>query len=184
VHRAICGLFITAVFQAAAPFAVAGQTQEDLKVHARIRVWAPDHGVISQVMQLVGIDSTGLTVRPWNETSEVLIPRDAVTRLQVSTGEKSFTPARGAALGAGIGMIAGVAIAAPHAGDEALVTGGTYLIGVGGGLAGGAILGLLIGTALAERWRDVRLANVPASGTMRLQLVGRGAEIGIRVTGF
>lgn len=180
----IWSLLLAATFQSAAPFAAGGQVRQELPVDARIRVWSPEHGVVRQVMALVRIDSTTLTARPWNGTAEVSIPRTAVTRLQVSMGEKSFTPARGAALGAGIGMIAGVAIAAPYAGDESLVTGGTYLIGVAGGLAGGAVLGGLIGTALAERWRDIPLAAVPASGSARVQLVGRGAEIGIRVTGF
>ena len=127
---------------------------------------------------LTTLDDGALTLLTPHRTDAVVVRREGITRVEVSTGRQSR--ARGALLGAAIGAGAGAVIG---------VAGGLATSGEGektyGAVASGAISAFLLGSIgagvglvvpPAERWNELPLDRV------RLTLAavpGRGAAISV-----
>ncbi len=148
-----------------APGPLAGQGDPGLEPGTRIRVTAPSVYPGRAVGQLQTIDATGLRMSLQGD-GDLTVPRDAVSRIDVSEGNRSHW-VRGAAIGGLVGLTTGViAVVAAESSDEELellpgfdtvveTTAVIVMTVVGAGA--GALIGALIRT---EQWKPVPAAGV------------------------
>lgn len=170
---------IAGALLAAAALDLAAQSST-LKPGARIRVAAER----TYTGTLIGLDTTHLRLQPQGRADTVVVPTGAVTKLELSTGQKSAA-GRGALIGAlvggGLGLLLGTAAASESCdpnkwcidyGGEAVAAGVVLLGGVG------ALTGAFIGAlSRTDRWEPVPPGGVELGATS-----GRRGGIGIGVS--
>jgi len=139
----------------------------ELPAGARVRVWSPSLGVTKQVGTLVRFDADSVVLMG---NSRMAMPRDSVTRLQVSHGYSSPATAAvsGAAMIGGLGLVFGLAMTSSCSGasyvqicgadDVLLVT----AVGAGVGMVAGLVIGSVVSQVAGERWRTVAIRGARA----------------------
>ena len=133
----------------------------------RVRITAPTVAEKRLVGTITAWGPENLTVT--SEKGPIVLPRGAVSRLEVSRGRKSR--GRGALVGAGIGVGAGVVGGFAHGSDPpGLVSFNASFYAFGYGILGAAA-GALIGLAITpgERWEELpstrfRVSVAPVRG--------------------
>jgi hypothetical protein len=144
-------------------------------VGSRIRLQAPT--VVTERIEgtVIRVDAESLLVGG-NDRAPVSVPRQAITRLEVSTGRHGHAllgMGIGAAIGAGLGAAWGSTGCLPAVGCGKSYSGAAALGGALGGGLWGAGIGALIKT---DHWSAVPLAPVrvslglPRRGGFRLSL--------------
>ena len=139
----------------------------------RVRVTAPNERVVG-TFAVLKPDTLVVNV----ESRRLAIPFASVTSLEVSRGQKSRT-GRGALIGLGVGVVAGVgtALALCAEGDcniDGDITGAVALVlGAGGALVGAGIGALIGSQTKTDRWETVPLDRIHISLTPR----GGGLEV-------
>jgi hypothetical protein len=125
------------------------------------------------VGQLIAVSDSALLVRLERYGGDISIPRSAVLRLEVSRGtSRGWSALRGALLGSVIGGVAGY-----YAGNDNgywVDRRGAAVLGGFAGAAGGALVGLVVGSF--ERWRDTAVPlglSVVPTGEGSLSVGGR-----------
>jgi hypothetical protein len=174
---------IIAILVAAGAMPLSGQPHGDggdavPRVGDRVRVTAPALGLRRATGRLDAMRADTLIVRELGP-----IPRDAVTRLDVSIGRRSAGGGAirgatyGAAIGGGLGLVVlGIGVASDLRGacNDCMVS-GTYagaaavVAGITSGMAAGAVAGVIV---RPERWLSVsspRAATTPTPPPRRLQ---------------
>jgi hypothetical protein len=141
---------------------IAAQDSVRIAPGNRVRVTAPKISGTRIVGTYDHMDADTLVVQVGGRTRS--FPRTAVTRLDVSTGQKGNAGTGalyGALFGAGIGALA-LGTSAVCA-DEGI--GGTCaLVGAGGGGVAGLLIGALLGSASkSDRWQAVPVTAAPVS---------------------
>lgn len=146
---------------------------------ARVRL-STDSGTI--VGSLVRADSAGFWISTELSPQQVFVSRGSVKRLEVGLGTRSHAgqgALAGLFIGAGVGVIAGVAEGSDppnsligfSAGDKAAILGLTL-----GGV--GAALGALIGSGVTEDdWHEYRPSDVHVTLRPELRGVGLGMSL-------
>lgn len=138
--------------------ALSAQETPTVAPGTRVRVWAPQLPDEKQAGTLVDLRGDTLFLQPELQADTVGIPRAAVTRLEISRGQRLHTGEGaflGFTIGAGAGALAGFLIGNGQdcdggcGGLGALVIGG---IGAGAGLIIGTVVG---GNMKTDRWEEV-----------------------------
>jgi hypothetical protein len=151
---AVCVSGLVAVFHSPA----AAQELPPVTRGMRVRVWAPDLPDERQAGTLVDLRGDTLFLQPELQADTVGIPRAAVTRLEISRGQRLLTGEGaflGFTIGAGAGALVGLLVGNGQdcdggcGGLGALLYGG---IGAGAGLIIGTIVG---GNKKTDRWEEV-----------------------------
>ena len=125
------------------PFQVVGAQETPLAgPGSRIRVTAPECQLRKQTAILISLESEIFSATVDDE--DVECPVGALTRLEVSQGERKWWKASllGLGVGAGVGLVAGV-VAAGSSDDEMAVFGGLIIAGFSTGV--GFVIGTVIG---------------------------------------
>ena len=152
--------------------APAGATAQDVARGSRVRVKTADS---RSVGTLTGTTGQLMTLRLENG-SEIQVPWATVERLDTSIGKRKNV-GQGAAIGLGVGLLAGVVAAKDCEGDFIFSEGecrGMAVTGLGLlGVIGGAIVGALVST---ERWKEV-----DSGPRLALTLPKRGIGAQVRV---
>jgi hypothetical protein len=125
---------------------------------ARVRVWERLRGEsavdLIGIVRFLGVDS--LRLQPPGTIPVVAIPVARISHVQVSGGPRSGPRWRSLLIGAGIGALAG-GIAGAVAGDASHRNTAKFtFVGLGGGLAAGAVIGWLVP---GEAWREAALPS-------------------------
>ncbi len=143
--------FLTAIALLPAPTMTIAQDIAPLATGQRVRVTAPTISNVPIVGAFAHMNADTFLVETHGDTSRV--PRAAVTRLDVSMGQKS-NAGKGALFG---GLLGG--------GIADLGTSGTCaLVGAGGGGLAGLLLGVLIGSASkSDRWGSASVDRLRVS---------------------
>jgi len=150
----------------------AAQEMPSLREGARVRLLARDLYPEPLIGTVVEIDDETLSLRLGDRETPALVPREAITRLEVSAGRKSR--GRGALFGAVIGGLVG-AIALAATPEPSCGPNPWSCIGVSKGEAAPAVIGLgagvgaLVGLAITpgEKWTVVPSARVAISPAHR-----------------
>jgi hypothetical protein len=131
----------------------------------RVRVTAPASSTRPITGTFIAIRSDSIVVAA--PTGERAVPRAAVVRLDVSRGPKTNT-GTGALIGMGvIGAVGLVACGSCFASDDG--AGANFLLVFVPSLAGGALIGALIGNGVhSDRWEPVPLQEVSLTVGFRL----------------
>jgi hypothetical protein len=155
---------LTLLLLACAGVDAAAQVEvNELERGARIRFTAPALGLRRFVTRLDSLRGDTLYM-----ASNLVIPQNNFTRLDLSTGRQTFWEGasvgvwRGTLLGAGVGtalVVAGVLYDRRHSCDDCMITATQEAIAAGAATTVlGAVAGTLIGGLLhSERWRRVEL---------------------------
>ena len=167
-------LAVCLVLSCLAAFAVGAEPGRPLAAGDRVRITT--RGQESHTVGLLlSIDTEQLRVHLQHRPDSAVVHRPDIVQLERSAGRHS----RGhdAALGAGIGLVAGGLTGLALGDDppgEMSFTAGDKAVVLGGALA---ILGALIGLipTPAERWEEIPLDAIPASAS---RVGGSGAGIG------
>jgi hypothetical protein len=125
----------------------------------RVRITAADLGIRQQVGTLVTPCGDTLVISGSNPNSTLRVPCTSLTAVDISSGQKSGW-AEGLGLGLFVGAATGAILGAAccRYGDVVVVAAPFF---AGMGAAGGAFLGMLIGSNVhTERWRHVPLKQV------------------------
>ena len=131
----------------------------------RVRVSAPEISTTRVVGTVRALDAKTLTVDVSGRSEPLIVPRDRIRQLEVSTGRRSRWT--GALIGGLLGAAAGAALGNSTASKNA------YDI-KSADQAGGAVLGLLVGAGIGalippgERWQDVSSARYRVSFAPRV----------------
>lgn len=143
----------------------------------RVRVWAPQLPDDKQAGTLVALRSDTLFLQPELQADTVGIPRAAVTRLEISRGQRLHT-GEGAVLGFTIGAGAG-ALVGFLVGNGQDCDGGCGGLGalLYGGIGAGA--GLIIGTVVGGNKKTDRWEEVPTERFRVGFLPQRGGQIAV-----
>jgi hypothetical protein len=158
-----------------------GQTTP-LATGNRVQVTSPAHRADKVVGTVLAIQNDTLVLQVEKITDPVRLPFSAITKIQVSRGQRRRVGdglIMGGAIGAGVGMLLGFAagdddpgILAMSAGDKAAI--GAVLLGV----AGAGLGGLLGARSTKERWEPVPLGGVAA----RIGMAPRGDGVALRLS--
>ena len=133
------------------PPLLAAQDSAAVRRGDRVRLLVPGHVV--DAWTLAGGDSAGLLLtRGARDT--LIVPLDIVRRFEVSRRTRSAAP-QGAGVGAILGAIVGVWVAARQGTGDVLLRGAG--IGIAAGAGAGAVIGALVRT---DRWYVVPLDQV------------------------
>jgi hypothetical protein len=136
-----------------------GQAQSLTSVEpgARVRVAAEAVAAEPLVGTFVRLDGNALALRLPDREELTVVPREAITKLEVSHGRRSR--GRGALIGALAGFAVGAIAVAATPGDDEMFTAAEATAMVG---AMGAGLGALIGLAIppGEKWESVPTAQI------------------------
>jgi len=133
----------------------------ELAPGSRVRVSARTVTERPLIATLTALDDTALTLRVKGRADVLVVPRSAITKVEVSLGRRAR--GKGALIGAGVGIAAGALVGLLHGGDDSsqLVqfSAGDYALGFAA-LGGG--VGALVGAAVppSERWNEVALGRV------------------------
>ena len=150
------------------PVANLAAQRAELRSGARVRVWAPSLGVTKQVGTLVRIDADSVVLM---RDSQMAMPRDSVTRLEVSHGYSSPAPAAlyGAATIGGVVLLVGLASTGSCGGSsyfELCLSPADVLLATavwaGVGAVAGLVIGSLVSVVAGERWRSVAMHGARA----------------------
>ena len=121
-----------------------------VKPFTRVRVHAPGVAAKALVGNAVLVDTDSLVLAQGGSTRWLVVPTDAVSRLEISRGRSHLG---GALAGAGIGgLVGGVGLAGIAAIQERRVDGWTFAVLILGAVYGapvGAAVGAVVGV---ERW--------------------------------
>jgi hypothetical protein len=152
--------------------AASAQTAQPIPRGARVRVTPATPSPVV-VGELIAVNDSVLLVRRQRGSGDITIPRSAVLRLQVSQGTSRGTSAlRGALLGSVIGGVVGY-----YSGNDNgywVDRRGAAVLGGITGVAGGSLIGLMVGSF--ERWRDTAVPmsfSVVPTGGQSPSIVGR-----------
>ncbi len=159
---------------------VSGAEREDkplqLSEGARVRISAPVVAARPILGTVVGLDERTVDVAVIGKGDAVVVPRSAISRIDVGCGRRSR--GRNALIGAGIGLGMGALLGLAHGGDDPEMwiaySAGEYALMFA---ALGAPAGALVGAAVPprERWRELPL---PAVQLTR----GRRRSIAVAIT--
>ena len=161
----------------------AAQTGPSVPVGARVRAQPTGGGARWVQGQLVALTSDSVSIRVDRDGDTVALATRTLAQFQVSQGRSARTgkgALRGLGIGAGAGLLVGLALAAQHCSGFCEINVGPEdvlaLTALGGGL--GAGVGALIGAASrGERWQTVD-ASHPAE---RRAPMMQGVVVGLRV---
>ena len=140
--------------------------QPPLAIGSRVRVSAPGITAAPVVGTVRALDAQSVTVEVKGQTAPLTLPRDRISKLDLSVGRRSR--AMGALIGALVGAGAGALI------GKASHTNRPYDFS-SADEAGGAIAGLLVGGTVGalippgERWREVSGSRYRVSFAPRLE---------------
>ncbi len=148
----------------------------------RVRVTALGFAAKPIVGVLTAIDATKITILRSKESAAVAIPRDALTRFEIShkSSRKGKGAGIGALIGAGVGAALGVAAGADCGAPDAsfCISRGASAAAVGlAGAAVGSILGAII--APGEKWETANLDSLKVSVTL---VGGRRGGVGLMLS--
>ncbi|MDH4349363.1 MAG: hypothetical protein OEW17_11190 [Gemmatimonadota bacterium] len=184
---------------AALPMAAAAQVQTTpIGPGARVRVWAPQHGLVKRKAFVSAISGDTLILtrdsvvvrrgKSVRESSLTYLPLADVRRIEVMTGQHANVVGGlkwGVLIGSGIGTVLGVAALATCDEGDWGGCGGEWVVA---GAVSGALWGLLIGTVVGmldktEDWQQVWITPgaQPPAVTPTLQVVGNGIALGMRL---
>jgi hypothetical protein len=137
----------------------AGQEVWFLTSGVRVRITAADLGIRQLVGTLVTSCGDTLVISGSSPSNTLRVPCASLTAVDISSGEKSRW-AEGLGVGALVGAATGAILGAGCCRDgDVVVVAGPIFAGLGA--AGGAVLGLIIGSNIrTERWRPVPLEQV------------------------
>jgi hypothetical protein len=174
MHKLLVSMGLVALALVPLATLAAQEPEQPLEPGARVRVTAPNLGMDKEVATFEAFQGDTLVV---TADSTMHCPFTFLTRLDVYQGQKSnllLSMGIGFVAGAGLGALVGASMDCEKAGfsDEASCT--------GLGAAGGAAVGLLVGTTAgllikSDRWEEVpldqlRVSVVPQRGGFRLGL--------------
>lgn len=156
--KASVGVFVLLVVLPASK--TLAESIPDLEVGSRVRLVAPSTSPERLTGTIVRLDATALELQMADRKQPALVPRDVITKIEISHGRKSRTRGAliGALAGAAVGSIAVLAtpdtscnagdlfecLGGPTQGEAALIVGAM-------GAAAGALVGSLIPPG--ERWQ-------------------------------
>ena len=131
---------------------------------ARVRYWEVSEPRKEIVAVFTGSAQDTLLFRTYRPDSQARVPRLGIMRMEVSTG-RSRSHAKGAAVGLGLGALAGAIVGVASSGKQGICDGcRLYALDAAlGGIAGG-LLGLVGGAIVGipqERWQNVPLRESP-----------------------
>jgi hypothetical protein len=156
IHRVV---LIVATLSSPPLLPLVGQEVWLLTPGFRVRITAADLGIRQQVGTLVTPCGDTLVISGSNPNSTLRVPCTSLTAVDISSGQKSRW-AEGLGLGLFVGAATGAILGAAccRYGDVEVVAAPFF---AGMGAAGGAFLGMLIGSNVhTERWRHVPLEQV------------------------
>jgi hypothetical protein len=182
LRLSLAGLLAVALTASAAPcqqrVAVAPGARVRLTVPTFIDGVAINRGAVTSVGTIVGIDSTSITARLENGGAVQTLPFSALTHVEISRGIASRNDAsrrgmiRGALIGGGLAVstyalytlvqVVAWEVADPECDPEVPefcpereTEAPLALEIIGGGIAGGALIGFAIGSQKREQWQRV-----------------------------
>jgi hypothetical protein len=148
------------------------QAAQALPQGTRVRITPADPSPVI-VGELIAVSDSILMVRRQRGAGDITIPRSLVQRLEVSRGTNRGARAlRGALLGLVIGGVVGYASGNDN--GYWVDRRGAAVLGAATGVAGGSLIGLLVGSF--ERWRDTAVPislSVMPTGGQSLSVGGR-----------
>ena len=146
------------------------QTAQTLPRGTRVRI-TPATPTQVVVGRLIAITDSALVVR--RDRGDLTIPHSVIQRLEVSRGtSRGASALRGALLGLVIGGVVGYASGNDN--GYWVDRPGAAVLGAATGVAGGSLIGLLVGSF--ERWRDTAVPmtlSVMPTGGQSLSVGGR-----------
>jgi len=136
----------------------------------RVRVTAPDCQLLGQTGTFISIEDDVLSAR--SGENEIRCPMEAVTRLEVSLGERDWQrdALKGMRYGLLLGLAGGAVIIATSDRDEGFPTLDAFLVTAGTGAVGFLVGRVVAATGDPEDWADVTLPL----GRPSLFLTGEG----------
>jgi hypothetical protein len=175
IERKLCFLATLAVLTSGS-LAMA-QESADLAPGARIRVTAPGAGRVQVVGNILTLDEKAITIV--NDGQPVKVPRELITRLEVSWGRKRHVlPALliGAAVGGLLGAASPLCSSDLYGQTTCLSRGELIGYGIAGGAGTGAIVGAFV---KSDKWVELPVDRFRVSLGPGLDGRGVGLSLGV-----
>ena len=158
--------FMTAPFVAVLLLPVGGACGETSTVSGspRVRVWSPSHALVGRPAALLAAGGDSITIAVEGQPAPVLLPRSAVTKIQLSRGDKR-NAGRGAVYGLVAGALLGLVAYGPSNAGECCSA--PVFAGINGAI-GSSVGGLVGAFSKTERWNDVPIDQLRVGSPARL----------------